>query len=50
MIQIGPGIRIGPGIVVGQRGVPGIIIDFVEEDGTTLFITEDGNQLIEENT
>ena len=50
MIEVGAGIAIGPGIVVGQRPVPGIAIDFVEEDGTTLFITENGNQLIEENT
>jgi hypothetical protein len=50
MIEVGAGIAIGPGIVVGQRPVPGIIIDFVEEDGTTLLIAENGDQFIEENT
>jgi hypothetical protein len=49
MIELGGGIQVGPGIVIGQRPVPGVIINFVEEDATTLLITETGDQLIEEN-
>ena len=36
--------------IIFARHLPGIAINFVEEDGTTLFITENGDQLIEENT
>ena len=48
MIEVGGGILIGPGIVLGQPGIPGIIIDFITETNDYL-TSETGLNFIEEN-
>lgn len=43
-IEIGAGVTLGPGVFIGN--IPGNIFDWIEEDGFTLIVAENDDQIV----